>query len=144
MIPPRSPYGLIQEDLWPNEFKILVVCMLLNCTTRKAVEKVVPRLFKKYPDAASLSAADLSDLANIIAPLGFRNRRSIGLVKMSAAYLRKDWKHAKELPGIGPYAAAAWEIFSKKSVPATCPNDHALTLWWKWYQKHYGDRNNGS
>lgn len=144
MIPPRSPFGLIQEDLWPDEFRILVVCMLLNCTTRKSVEKVVPKLFAKYPDAHAMASAKQEDLSAIISPLGFRNRRSAGLIKMSKAYLKKSWSHASELPGIGPYGSAAWEIFSRCSVPETCPNDHALTLWWHWYQKHYGDRKNGS
>lgn len=141
MIPPRSPYGLIQEDLWPDQFKILVSCMLLNCTTRKSAEKVIPRLFEKYPDAASMASADPQELSEIIARLGFRARRTKNIISMAKAYLRKDWHHASELPGIGPYAAAAWEIFSLGVVPSECPGDHALTMWWKWYQKHYGDKN---
>jgi len=45
-IPPRSGYGLIQEDLWPDEWKILVSCMMLNYTSRKQVEKILPSFFK--------------------------------------------------------------------------------------------------
>lgn len=136
MIPPRSPYSLIQEDLWPNEWKILVSCILLNCTTRKQVEKVMPRLFQLCPDAASMSVVDKEPLARVIAPLGFKNKRSSTLISMSKAYLKGGWTHAKELPGVGEYAAAAWEIFVKRSMPSMCPKDHALTLWWKWHQRH--------
>jgi endonuclease III len=117
--------------------------MLLNCTTRKSVEKVVPKLFRRYPDALSMSEADIDELSQIIASLGFRNRRSRGLVKMSKAYLTPEWKHAKELPGIGHYGAAAWEIFVRKEIPKDCPKDHALTLWYKWYQRHHGENKNG-
>lgn len=136
MIPPRSPYSLIQEDLWPDGWKILVSCMLLNCTTRKAMEKVLPHLFQEYPDAASMAAADFDRLSKIISPLGFRNRRAKNLIAMSAAYLRGDWKHARDLPGIGDYAAAAWEIFVLKTLPAEPPKDHALTWYYHWSKKN--------
>lgn len=136
MIPPRSPYGLIQEDLWPEEWKILVACMLLNCTTRSAVEKVLPVLFAKYPDAKAMSVADHDELSQVIARLGFKNRRSSNLIKMSQYYLNGNWNHAKDLPGIGDYAAAAWEIFVKGTLPKDCPNDHALTYYYIWRKKH--------
>jgi len=136
MIPPRSPYGLIQEDLWPDEWKILVSCMLLNCTTRKAMEKVTPKLFSVYPDAQSMAAADPTQLAAIVASLGFKNRRTKNLIDMSAAYCRKNWKHAKDLPGIGLYAAAAWEMFCVGSLPAEPPADHALVKYYFWRKKH--------
>jgi methyl-CpG-binding domain protein 4 len=136
MIPPRSPYSLIQEDLWPDEWKILVACMLLNCTTRAAMEKVLPRLFSKYPDATAMAAADHGELAQVIARLGFGNRRAGNLIKMSQHYLGTNWKHARDLPGIGEYAAAAWEIFVRGIIPKECPKDHALTRWWEWYVLH--------
>lgn len=136
MIPPRSPYGLIQEDLWPNEWKILVVCMLLNCTTRKSVQKVLPHLFSKYPDAVTLSNADEAELSDIISSLGFKNRRACNLIRMSKHYLTSSWRHAAELPGIGQYGAAAWEIFIRGIMPTQCPNDHALTLYYKWRRQH--------
>ena len=136
MIPPRSPYSLIQEDLWPNEWKILVACMLLNCTTRAAVEKVLPRLFTSYPDAHSMSHADQQHLSQLISCLGFKNRRSSNLIKMSRHYLSGSWKHAKDLPGIGDYAAAAWEIFVRGTLPNDCPKDHALTYYYNWRKRH--------
>jgi methyl-CpG-binding domain protein 4 len=139
MIPPRSPYSLIQEDLWPSEWKILVACMLLNCTTRSAMEKVLPRLFSLYPDATSMAHADHGHLSQVISRLGFGNRRASNLIKMSREYLGSNWKHARDLPGIGKYGAAAWEIFVLGVLPEDCPDDHALTRYWKWRQKHKGN-----
>ena len=132
MIPPRSPYSLIQEDLWPNEWKILVACMLLNCTTRKQVEKVMPHLFAAYPTPQDMAAARPEDLSPIIARLGFGNRRACNLIRMSQHYLTSSWSHASELPGVGAYASAAWEIFVKGLLPSECPNDHALTKYYHW------------
>lgn len=136
MIPPRSPYCLIQEDLWPDAWKIMLSCLLLNRTTRKQVEKVLPVLFANFPDAQSMASADPTALASIIAPLGFKNRRSFTLINFSKCFLGPNWSHASELPGIGEYGSAVWDIFVKGTFPSVCPKDHALTLWWKWHQLH--------
>lgn len=135
-IPPRSGFGLIQEDLWPDEWKVLVSCMMLNCTSRKQVEKVIPVFFLKWPNAESLSMADEKDISETISSLGFKNRRTKNLLKMSRAYLTKSWNDPRELPGIGEYAARAWEIFFSPKLGDTPPDDGALVVYWKWRKKH--------
>lgn len=132
MIPPVSPHGLIQETLWPNKWRILVACIMLNLTSRRAAEKILPKLFNKYPDAQSMSSADFDDLSSIIAPLGFRNRRTKVLIGMSKKYVSGGWTHAKELPGIGEYASAAWDIFVLGEMPSVAPKDGALAKYYKW------------
>ena len=136
MIPPRSPWGLIQEDLWPDEWKILVSCILLNRTTRKQVEKVLPSLFSAFPDAASMSSADQDSLSQIIARLGFKNRRAKTLIEFSKKYLAKTWSDAGELPGVGDYARSAWIIFCKNLLPKKEPVDHALVKYYRWRKIH--------
>lgn len=97
----------------------------------------MPKLFSRYPDASSMAAADPRDLSQMIEKLGFKNRRTRNIIEMSRHFLSPTWNHAKELPGIGDYAAAAWEIFVLRKLPETCPKDHALTKYWHW-------RRNGS
>lgn len=106
--------------------------MLLNLTTRRAMEKILPKVFRKYPDAEAMASARPEDLAQIIAPLGFRNRRTKNLIDMSKHYLTSSWKHARELPGIGDYGAAAWDIFVLRQLPTVCPKDGALTKYYRW------------
>ena len=48
---PQSPIGMLQEEMWPDVWKILVVSILHNQTSRKQVDKVYEDLFKKYPNA---------------------------------------------------------------------------------------------
>lgn len=136
MIPPRSPYCLIQEDLWPDDWKILLSCLLLNRTSRKQVEKVLPQLFSVYPDALSMSKADVDTLSSIIAPLGFKNRRSVTLIEFSKSFLKPNWKQAKELPGVGQYASDVWDIFVRGVMPSKEPSDHALVWYWNWRLKN--------
>ncbi len=135
-IPPRSPYSLIQEDLWSSapesEWLILVACVMLNCTSRKQVEKVLPELRRRWPTPEEFVNAPDDDVVVVIRSLGFANRRAVNLQKLTARYLAPDWEHASDLPGVGPYAAASWEIFCAGALPIECPKDHALTKYWHW------------
>ena len=135
-LPPVSPYGLIQETLWPDGWKILVACIMLNCTTRRAAEKVIPKVFRKYPTAEELAEADPEELSKIIAELGFKNKRTRILIEFSKNYCVSNWQHPKDLPGIGDYAGAAWDIFMKGEIPKECPKDGALANWWRWMKRH--------
>lgn len=132
IIPPTSPFGLIQESIWKDEWLLLVVCVMLNRTSRKQVERVLPKFVHEWPNARVVVDADVSDLANVIRPLGFCNRRASTLKKLSEAYL-SSWSHVSELPGVGDYAAASHEIFCCGNVPATPPKDHALSAYVEWY-----------
>jgi methyl-CpG-binding domain protein 4 len=136
-VPPISPYGLIQEQLFPNEWLILVSCVMLNCTTRKQVEKVLPKFIERWPTPQSFMKADMTDVGNLVGSLGFARRRAIGLMKMTEHYLTAPWQNARELPAIGEYGHAAHQIFCRGDVPLDPPNDHALKQYVIWYNKTY-------
>lgn len=135
-LPPRSPYGLLQEDCVPDEWRVLVVCMMLNCTTRKQVEKVLPEFIKRWPGPREMLACSREELIDVIRPLGFANRRASSLLKMTRHYLAGPWHHAKELPGIGIYAARAWEMFCRDITGDEPPVDHALVRVYHWRKLH--------
>ena len=125
-IPPKSPVVMLQEDLWPDEWKILVACILHNLTSRKQVDKVYESLFSAYPDAQSMMHADIDKLKSIIQPLGMVNRRSKALMKFSQQYAQKRWNTPKELYGCGKYADDVWRVFIRGDWQSVEPNDHAL------------------
>lgn len=131
-IPSLSPYGLIQESLWPDEWKCLVACQMLNRTSKKQVEKVLSRFFTSWPNPADFLQADPAEVSSMIATLGFKNRRTKNLFDMTRKYCTGNWRHASELPGIGVYASRAWEIFFKDELGDDPPEDHALVLYWRW------------
>lgn len=138
-LPPRSPYGLIQEDLWPDEWKILVSCVFLNCTSRRQAEKILPRFFGRWPTAEKMTGADPREVEDLIAPLGFKTVRTTRIMSLSRAY-GGSWSHARELPGVGEYAARAWEIFCKNRLGSDPPKDGALVHYWNW-RKHDQEKN---
>ena len=109
--PPRSPFGLLEEILWSDEWKLLVACMMLNCTTRLQVDRVLWRLFLLVPtpeDAVALGASDgspegfdgksgLDRIEEILRPLGLHRKRARALVKLSEDYVAA--RGAAALPG---------------------------------------------
>lgn len=131
-VPPFSPYGLIQEALWPSEWLVLVSCVMLNCTRRKQVEGVLPGFIERWPTAADLASADRTFVEEAIRPLGLASRRAGNLIALAGAYVSGSWKHARELPGIGEYASRAWEIFCLGELGDELPKDHALVQYFNW------------
>jgi endonuclease III len=132
-----SPYELLQEIYHDDPWKSQVCCILLNCTRRKQVDRIREELFNTYRDAAELSNADPIQLAEVIRPLGFYNRRSRSLIKFSTEWITKEWDHPRELHGIGQYAADSWDIFYNNRLDIE-PNDGVLVKYLEWKrQNHY-------
>ena len=134
-IPPKSPHRLIQESLWPDEWRILISCLLLNLTTRKQVDKVIDRLFHKYPGPCSMAIAKEDDLYDIIKSLGLANKRVKTLKRFSHEYLTENWNTPKQLHGCGKYADDAWRIFCKGDWRDVNPSDHALNKYHDWLKE---------
>jgi methyl-CpG-binding domain protein 4 len=133
--PPLSPWNLVQEPYFGDEWKILVCCLLLNLTSHKQVRKILHKLFRKYPEPAAMSMAKEEELKILLKPLGLVNKRAKTLIRFSQEYLTKDWKTAKDLYGCGKYADDAWHIFCVGDWKSVEPNDHALDYYHSWLKE---------
>jgi methyl-CpG-binding domain protein 4 len=130
MIPVRSLRRLIQEDYYPDEFKVLVCCLLLNRTRGQQVRGVVDQLFAKYPCSYDMARADKDDLVKLLRPLGFQKQRAERLIKFADAYQGMWWQDVRDLPGVGEYAFDCWRIFFLEELTDVPPKDHALVDYW--------------
>lgn len=127
----KSPYNLLQEIYLQDPWKMLVCCIMLNCTSRKQVDQVRFSFFKKYSTADAILKADLEEIKNEIALLGFKNRRANTIVRFSQDWKTLGWIDPKELYGIGKYAQDSWEIFQKKNLNVE-PTDGVLLQYLAW------------
>jgi endonuclease III len=117
-----------------NEWRCLVVCMLLNQTTRVQVEPMVERFFELWPTPEALAEADIERLRDELKPLGFSSQRSQRLVDMSFDYIQNGYRSGLpmdtidvlQLPGCGFYAADAHCLFIRGEVPESKPDDPVL------------------
>ena len=125
-IPPKSPYDLLQERFWPDEWKLLIVCLMLNQTSRKQVEPMISQFFDSFPTPEAVVDADDQELRRLLQPLGLVNRRIKTVKRFSEEFVTKSWSSAKDLYGCGKYADDAHKIFIKGDWREVEPNDHAL------------------
>ena len=120
---------LLQEIYKKDPWKMLVCCILLNLCRRTTVDKVRQELFKRYPTPQNIIEAKEKEIADLLEPLGFYNKRAKTLQKMSEGYL-KGFKDVTELYGIGQYAKDSWELFQNNNRNIN-PTDKVLTEYLK-------------
>ncbi|XP_055805182.1 methyl-CpG-binding domain protein 4-like protein isoform X2 [Solanum dulcamara] len=130
-VPPRSPFNLLQENHAHDPWRVLVICMLLNCTTGVQVKRVVEEFFTLCPNAMAATEVAVGDIEKLIRPLGLYTKRSLAIPRLSQEYLGKTWTHVTQLHGIGKYAADAYAIFCTGKWDQVHPNDHMLTKYWE-------------
>jgi hypothetical protein len=104
---------------------------MLNCTSRKQVDRVRDEFFRRYPDAVEAERADPAEMAELISLLGFKNRRTSTIMRFSSDWMTLDWLEPSELYGIGKYAQDSWEIFQKGNLNVD-PTDGVLNTYLDW------------
>ncbi|EEC12860.1 conserved hypothetical protein [Ixodes scapularis] len=113
-VPPKSPYGLVQESLYHDPWKLLVATIFLNRTTGKAAVPLIWKFLGLYPTAESVLQAPIQDIAELLQPLGLHNKRAAIIRRFSEEYLTRDWRYPSELHGIGKYGNDSYRIFCVK------------------------------
>jgi len=75
--------------------QLLIATILSAQCTDKRVNMVTPELFREFPDADSLAAADAARLEELIKSTGFFRNKTKSLLGMSAAVVER---HGGEIP----------------------------------------------
>lgn len=91
-----------------NPFELLVATILSAQTTDKAVNKILPQLFKKFPNAQAISEAKVDEIIPLIKTIGLYNNKAKALFKMSASLVERfsgnvpgTMKELTSLAGVG-------------------------------------------
>jgi methyl-CpG-binding domain protein 4 len=130
--PPVPHFGLLQEQFLASEWQVLVACIMLNCTTRKQVEKVIYRFFERWPTPEALVEAQRDDVVPLIRSLGFGNRRFDRLHRFSREFIDVPWHEPDVLHAVGKYAHDCWRVLFKGDWEQVEPDDHALVDYHNW------------
>ena len=136
--PPKSPYNLLQEQLWEDPWKIFVCSIFCNLTKRVTAEPYFWKVLKRWSTPVALARADHAELVNLIEPLGLSQRRAKALKMMSYQFIHVDWKDDPTvLYGIGKYASDAYRIFCLGQWKSVEPRDGALVNYHNFLKKEY-------
>ncbi|TIA07877.1 DNA glycosylase [Aureobasidium pullulans] len=88
-------FGLIQERLANDPFRLLIAVTFLNKTAGRAAVPIYEQVMEKYPTPTDLAAADVSDLSEMIHSLGFQNQRARKLVKIAETWIEQPPQKGK-------------------------------------------------
>lgn len=80
-------FGLIQEQLAHDPFRLLIATIFLNRTRGGAAIPVLFQAFYRYPTVEAMAAAELSDLVSMIHGLGFQNQRAKRCIGLARTWL---------------------------------------------------------
>ena len=93
---------------YQSPFELTIAVVLSAQCTDAAVNKVTPKLFAAYPDAAALAQAHLADVEEIIHPLGFFHTKARNIIRLAQVSLEEfggeipnDIDKLQHLPGVG-------------------------------------------
>jgi len=115
---------MVQQQV-SNVWQHMVGVICLNQTNRKQVKAVLPKLFKKYPDAVKFIRGRKATQEKMLKSLGMLKVRLKRLRNMSVDFLSWDGKDATQLYGIGKYGSDSYRLFYKNEIP-TNVGDHEL------------------
>jgi endonuclease-3 len=79
-----------------NPFELTIATILSAQTTDRSVNLVTPELFRRYPTAADLAAADPAEVEQIIRPTGFFRSKTQAIVSCARAIVER---FGGEVPG---------------------------------------------
>ena len=107
---------MVQEQV-KSKWEHMVGVICLNLTHGREVKKILPKLFKKWPDATAFIKGRYNTQEKMLRPLGMSKVRSKRLRQMSKDFLTWDGENALDLYGIGKYGSDSYRIFYKNDVP---------------------------
>ena len=77
------------ELLYDNTFQLLVSVILSAQCTDKRINLTTPHIFKKYPDALTMSKATFEDLFSLIKSISYPNNKTKHLIGMANMLIDK-------------------------------------------------------
>src|SRR5438105_2313036 len=130
----RDLYPAVTELRHENPFELLIATILSAQTTDRSVNLVTPELFRRYPTAADLAAADPAVVETLIKPTGFfraKTKRIIAasrkLVEMFGGVVPSNIDDLTKIPGIGRKTANVI-LGAGFGVPGFAVSTHVIRL----------------
>jgi len=104
----RDLYPAVTELEHRDPFQLVIATILSAQTTDRSVNLVTPELFRRYPTAADLAAADPAVVEELIKPTGFfrlKTRRIVDagkkIVELFGGEIPSNLDDLVKIPGIG-------------------------------------------
>jgi endonuclease-3 len=130
----RDLYSAVTELTHDSPFQLLIATILSAQTTDRSVNLVTPELFRRYPTAEDLAAADPGEVEKLIKPTGFFRAKSQRIIAASRALVQlfggvvpQDLENLVKIPGIGRKTANVI-LGAGFGVPGFAVDTHVIRL----------------
>ena len=130
----KQLYTAATELSHESPFQLLIATILSAQTTDKSVNLVTPELFRRYPTAMDLAAADPAEIQKLIKPTGFfraKTARIIAasrkLVELFGGEVPNTMDDLVKVPGIGRKTANVI-LGAGFDVPGFAVDTHVIRL----------------
>lgn len=90
-----SSFGLVQEHLAHDPFRLLIAVIFLNKTRGAVALPVFYELMQRYPTPTDLAAAEHKDVVEIIQHLGLQNQRAKKCIALAKAWCERPPEKGK-------------------------------------------------
>jgi len=127
-------YPAVTELVHENPFQLLIATILSAQTTDRSVNLVTPELFRRYPTAEDLAAANPAEVEVLIKPTGFfraKTKRIIAASRKLVDLFGGEVPHTMEdlikVPGIGRKTANVI-LGAGFGVPGFAVDTHVIRL----------------
>lgn len=105
----RNTLPIVTTELqFGSAFQLLVATLLSAQCTDKRINQVTPELFRRFPDAQTMAAADEEDVLEYVKSVSYPNAKSKHLVEMSRMLVERfggevpdNMAELTMLPGVG-------------------------------------------
>lgn len=130
----RDLYPAVTELAHANPFELLIATILSAQTTDRSVNLITPELFRRFPTAIDLAAADPAQVELLIKPTGFfraKTKRIIAasrvLSELFGGVVPNDLDDLVKIPGIGRKTANVI-LGAGFGVPGFAVDTHVIRL----------------
>jgi endonuclease-3 len=130
----KELYPAATELVHQNPFQLLIATILSAQTTDRSVNLVTPELFRRYPTAEDLAAADPAVVETLIKPTGFfrlKAKRIISasqkLVELFGGSVPARMEDLVKMPGIGRKTANVI-LGAGFDIPGFAVDTHVIRL----------------
>ncbi len=125
---------------WRREtdpFRVLLAELLLQRSRGTTVAKVYEELLKRWPDASALANAEVSEITNVIRPLGLTRRahwiKTMATQVVASGGVPRSVTQMMRLAGVGRYAASA-TVAAAFNTPAPTVDGTSARV----YRRYFG------
>ena len=130
----RDLYPAVTELAHANPFELLIATILSAQTTDRSVNLITPELFRRYPTAIDLAAADPAQVEILIKPTGFFRAKTKRIIAASrvlsdlfGGVVPQDLDDLVKIPGIGRKTANVI-LGAGFGVPGFAVDTHVIRL----------------